>query len=293
MISLFNKKSFIWSAAGVIILIVLSCIMLTNSTNSSTHNSTVIQPDTKVVTSLNNNGSQKGAASEDSNSVTVKDVKGNHFNGKLMVVSDPTKIVVGYSLQNSEPDKTTSKMAKEVKAVGAINAGAFKIDGSAISPDGFIIKDGKIVYDELKNDNIKQDTVGFTDKVKLLVGKFTLSQLKDYGVKEAVSSGPPLIIDGIPTIKNGDGGWGVAPRTAIGQKADGTVLLLVINGRIKESIGATLKDVQDILLEEGTVNAALLDGGSSSTMYYNGNIINHPANLGGERIIPSTFLVLP
>ena len=83
-------------------------------------------------------------------------------------------------------------------------------------------------------------------------------------------------------ITEGDGGWGVGPRTAIGQKKDGTVLFLVIDGRQPGySIGATLRDVQDILFEKGCYIAANLDGGSSSTLYLNGKVVNKPADLLG------------
>ena len=85
---------------------------------------------------------------------------------------------------------------------------------------------------------------------------------------------------------------GVGPRTAIGQRKDGTVLLLVIDGRQPGySVGATLRDLQNIMYEEGAVIAANLDGGSSSTLYYNGKVINKPADLLGERMIPTAFVV--
>lgn len=75
--------------------------------------------------------------------------------------------------------------------------------------------------------------------------------------------------------------------------ADGTVIFLVIDGRNRNSIGAAAKDVTNVLLKNGAVNAALLDGGGSSTMYYKGNVINTPSNPSGERKVPSAFVVLP
>ncbi|MDP4180169.1 MAG: M56 family metallopeptidase [Bacillota bacterium] len=292
MISLFNKKSFKWSAAGVLILVVLSFMLLTNPRNSSALTHNTIQTDTKITASLNNADINKENELKEKRPITIQDIKGSFFKGKLMIISDPSKITLAYSLKE---DKTVSEMAKEANAIGAINAGGFKpqsIDSSAISPYGFIIKDGKVVYDELNNYEIKQDTVGFTYKDQLLVGKFTLSQLKKYGIKDAVCFGPAIIINGSPMIKEGDGGWGIAPRTAIGQKSDGTVLFLVIDGRSVASIGATLKDVQNIFIKNGVLNASLLDGGSSTTMYYSGSIINHPSSKG-ERSIASSFLALP
>lgn len=109
---------------------------------------------------------------------------------------------------------------------------------------------------------------------------------------EGITFGPPLIVDGQKMITDGDGGWGIGPRTAIGQKKDGTVIFLVIDGRQPGySTGATLRDVQDVLYEEGCYIAANLDGGSSTTLYYNGKVVNKPADLLGERMIPTAFIV--
>lgn len=116
--------------------------------------------------------------------------------------------------------------------------------------------------------------------------------MKEKDVVEGISFGPALIVNGEKMITRGDGGWGVGPRTAIGQRKDGTVLFLVIDGRQPGySVGATLRDIQNIMYEEGAVIAANLDGGSSSTLYYNGKVINKPADLLGERMIPTAFVV--
>ena len=228
--------------------------------------------------------------------IDVYNIDGGDFEGKLMVVHDPTRVAVGYSSQIPKSGETTSTIAKKNGAVAAINAGGF-LDrgwtGTGGAPMGFIIHDGEVAYNTAKNEDVRQDTVAFTKDGMLIVGKHTVSQLKKLGVTEGVSFGPPLIVNGKPTISKGDGGWGIAPRTAIGQKETGEVLLLVIDGRTLSSFGATLRDVQDILLNYGAVNAANLDGGSSTTMYLNGNIINKPSDKLGERTVPSAFIVVP
>ena len=228
--------------------------------------------------------------------IEVYNIDGGDFEGKLMVVHDPTRIAVGYSSQIPKAGETTSTIAKKYGAAAAINAGGF-LDrgwtGTGGTPMGFIIHEGEVVHNTAKNEKVKQDTVAFTKEGMLIVGKHTVSQLKKLGVTEGVSFGPPLIVNGKPTISNGDGGWGIAPRSAIGQKETGEVLLLVIDGRTLDSFGATLKDVQDILLNYGAVNAANLDGGSSTTMYFNGNVINKPSDKLGERTVPTTFIVVP
>jgi len=116
--------------------------------------------------------------------------------------------------------------------------------------------------------------------------------MREMNVAEGVSFGPPLIINGKKLITDGDGGWGVAPRTAIGQRKDGTILFLVIDGRQPGySLGATLLDVQNILYEQGAYVAANLDGGSSTTLYFNGKVVNKPCDMLGERMIPTAFIV--
>ena len=85
---------------------------------------------------------------------------------------------------------------------------------------------------------------------------------------------------------------GVNPRTAIGQRSDGAILMLVIDGRQVISLGATMEDLVDIMLEYGAVNACNLDGGSSSLMWFEGNYVNNCASVIGIRPVPTTFLVL-
>ncbi|MNV75982.1 hypothetical protein D3C71_1693090 [compost metagenome] len=115
--------------------------------------------------------------------------------------------------------------------------------------------------------------------------------MKQKKLKYAVSFGPTIIVNGTPTIKSGDGGWGIQPRTAIAQKKDGTVLMLVIDGRQKDSIGATLKNVQDIFLKYGAYNAFNLDGGASTTMVYDNKLVNSPSDIMGERYVPTAFII--
>ncbi len=229
-----------------------------------------------------------------SSKIEVFNIDGGDYEGKLIVVHDPTRVIAGYSSRLPDSGETTSQIAKNNGGIAGINAGGF-LDrgwtGTGGSPLGFIVHDGKVVYNQYKDENKKQETVAFTKEGMLIVGKHSMAQLKKLGIKEGVSFGPPLIVNGKPTIKKGDGGWGIAPRTAIGQKETGEVLLLVIDGRSLESLGATLRDVQDILLDYGAVNAANLDGGSSATMYFNGKVINKPSDKLGERTVPTAFIV--
>ena len=115
------------------------------------------------------------------------------------------------------------------------------------------------------------------------------------GIRDAVDFGPFLIVNGKASFVKGNGGWGDAPRTAIGQRADGIVLLLVIDGRQIGSIGADMNDLTQIMLDYGAINAANLDGGTSSAMSLNGQIISNPRNGNFQaktRPVPNAWIVV-
>ena len=122
----------------------------------------------------------------------------------------------------------------------------------------------------------------------------TGSRAIELGLMHAVSYGPALIINGEPCDAKRSLGGGINPRTAIGQREDGAILLLVVNGRQVDSLGATLDDLVEIMLSFGAINASNLDGGSSTLMKLSGEFLNTSSYiLGGERILASTILISP
>ena len=132
---------------------------------------------------------------------------------------------------------------------------------------------------------------GFTqDNILYVSDSIYPSSVESLNLRCAISFGPALIINGQPRIY-GAYGWGVQPRTCIAQRQDGAVLFLVIDGRQADSYGATLKQAQDILLNYGAYNAFNLDGGASSTMVFDGNVVNKPSDIAGERYVPTAFIV--
>jgi len=221
------------------------------------------------------------------------------YDGYLLEVN-PLKIRVAITKNLGMEGQKTSEMAKDHKALAAINGGSFvdsksnsTFGGSGASPGGFVISNGIVVFKDCGED-VKQSVTAFTKEGQLIVGEYSINQLKKYNVSEALCFRPPtLIINGKGQIKDA-GSDGLQPRTAIGQTKNGTVLLLVMDGRknlIKS--GASLKDVQDELLSHGAINATSLDGGFSSTMYYDGKVINSPHGWNGERYVATTLYVAP
>ena len=227
--------------------------------------------------------------------LNLKKIETSRFVGYLLEIPNPTRVEVATAEDINEKGDTTSNIAKKNNAVAAINGGGFydpNGTGTGRLPYGFILHKGKYLLGQQVDDNEKVDFVGMTKSGNLIAGNYNKKQLRDLGAVEGLTFGPPLIINGQKVIKSGDGGWGISPRSAIGQKKDGTILFLVIDRRQPGySIGATLVDSQNILYENGAYIAANLDGGSSTTLYYNGKVVNKPADLLGERMIPTAFIV--
>ena len=228
-------------------------------------------------------------------SLNLEKIQSARYVGYILEIPDPRRIQVGTAANIQEKGDTTSNIAKMNNAVAAINGGGFHDPngtGTGRLPYGFILHDGEYVIGKDVGPDEDVDFVGFSKSGNLIAGNYDKTQLSDMKAMEGITFGPPLIVDGKKMITDGDGGWGVGPRTAIGQRKDGTVLFVVIDGRQPGySIGATLRDVQDVLYEKGAYIAANLDGGSSSTLYLNGKVVNKPADLLGERMIPTAFIV--
>lgn len=225
------------------------------------------------------------------NKMELIDVSRKNFKGYLLEISNPGYVKAAATSQLGVRGERAEEIADRQGAVAVINGGAFSDPGgtgSGGTPKGILISNGKTVY---KDKQEIYDVIGMNRDNVLILGKYTLKQIQELNIRDAVSFSPFLIVNGQPAITQGDGGWGIAPRTAIGQKQDGTILMLVIDGRQLGSVGATLKDIQDIMLEYGAFNAANLDGGSSTVLYYQGEIVNHPSSKYGERYAPSFFYV--
>lgn len=227
-----------------------------------------------------------------STGITIEDIKGSSFKGKVMLVKDPKRVKLSVTKDLGVTGERLSDLVKNMEAIAGINAGGFyDTDGKGNGgfPDGLTMSNGKLV-----NNNVLDQAVniaGFNDKGKLVIGKMTAKELEEKNMREVVSFEPNLIVAGESMIK-GDGGYGPAPRTGIGQMADGTVIFVVIDGRQPTwSIGATLRDLMHVFEDYHAVNAVNLDGGSSSELIYNGKVMNRLWNIFGERYIPTAFVV--
>ena len=227
--------------------------------------------------------------------IDVCQVHGATFNGWMMIVHDPSRVGVGVcreEFSSSKPGMRLKEIAARYDAVAAVNGGGFSDEGGVGNggrPIGLVMAGGKLLNKARPNAD-HGTVVGFNQDNVLVVGKFTSEQAVEKGLRDALAFGPALVVNGEAAQVSGSSS-GLNPRTAIGQRADGAVLLLVIDGRQASSLGATYADMITVLLEYGAINAVNLDGGSSSLMYYKGEYLNKGVILTGDRDIPDGFIV--
>ncbi|MBE6916874.1 MAG: phosphodiester glycosidase family protein [Ruminococcaceae bacterium] len=231
-----------------------------------------------------------GLVDEDGDGIIIDPVKGEGFVGYMMVVLDPSRVIMASKPEDfGSRGYTVAEMVEEFDAVAGINAGGFDDpngEGNGSIPDTLVVNNGHIYYPE---NGVQEGFVGFDSNHIMHVGMFTPDQIRDKNIQSGVCFGPVLISNGVPREQVFSG---INPRTGIGQRSDGAVLMLVIEGRRVSSLGATYQDMVEIFMSYGAVNACNLDGGSSSMMWYQGGYINNCASVVGIRPVPTAFLVL-
>lgn len=227
------------------------------------------------------------------NDLVIEEVRGQTYHGYMMIVRDPSRVqVAALERYDGRPGKKLEQFYEDTGAVAIVNAGGFYDaggKGNGGSPLGIVIHDSKLLYGSKTSTSC---VIGFDQNDRLVVGRMTGQQALDRGLRDAVSFGPVFIVNGKAVEVSGNGG-GLNPRTVIGQREDGTVLLLVIEGRLPNSLGASYKDCIEVMLDYGAVNAGNLDGGSSSLMIYNGEHVNTSSSLYGSRQLPDAVVVMP
>lgn len=233
------------------------------------------------------------------NDYKVIEVSGSKFKGYLIAIYEPQRINVVTSSKIGTEGEYLTEMSTANKSYVAINAGGFadeNFDGDGGTPLGITVTKGKMVTTEqYKNGNA--GVIGFNSDNKLVLEQYNSNEVTSNGIRDCVSFGPYLIKDGENQKLTGVGALGPssrAARTVIGQREDGIVLFLVVDGDRTKSEGATLGEVTDIMKKYGAINAANLDGGTSSQMTVGNTLINDPTSMNGEhrtRPVSTAFIL--
>lgn len=211
--------------------------------------------------------------------IRIETYAGDTYNAHIMLIRDPSQVFMGISTQNgfstAIPGKRiTEAMDENPDVIAAINAGAFLDDGTAGShvgshPLGLVVSEGRTVWTSGKQPGL-EGFAGFNKDNILVVSKnnMTQAEAEAQGIRDGCCFGPVLILNGQINQEAYNTNSGLNPRTAIGQRQDGVVIFVCIDGRQTSSMGGTYGDIIDIMVEYGAYNACNMDGGSSSVMMY-------------------------
>lgn len=208
------------------------------------------------------------------------------YKGHILVVYDPSRITLEVAKVNW--GQKISEFAESYEALAAVNASGFGRDGkNNLYMNRTFIHNGNLIKD------YGGEIVGFNEKHELILVSGDATKAIQNGMIDGVSFGPFLVIDGEPRVFNNGGGYGLRPRTAIGQREDGIVLFVVIDGNEYGTEGIDMEDLTNIFVKYGCINASNLDGGGSSSLYADGKLINNPAGWGysGERYLPNAWII--
>ena len=208
--------------------------------------------------------------------IKIEEYDGDYYSAYIMLVKDPDQVYLATSTTGEfSKDKPGTRINNAIETEGAaaaINAGAFFDDGTTSAvvgshPLGLVYSQGKCVWDS--GWPPEGGFGGFDNNGVLVVAKdMKKSEAEALGIRDGCEFGPVLIMNGTVNQEAYNANSGYNPRTAIGQRADGAVIFLCIDGRHTNSLGGTYRDIIDIMVEYGAVNACNMDGGSSSVMMY-------------------------
>ena len=227
------------------------------------------------------------------------EIKVGGYKAHLVAIYDPSKVKIatsrGAGTSDSSYGQILSQIAKDNNALVAMNAGGFydpNWSSNGGIPHGMVIKDGKLLTN-FRRGIESGGMIGFDEDNRLILKRVSAEEALNMKIRDAVDWGPYLIVDGVNYFKEENYRWACA-RTVIGQRKDGIVLLLVIDGSQPHSKGASYSDLADIMEKYGAYNAANLDGGTSTSMVKDNEYINIPFN-GQKRTIrslPNAWIVV-
>lgn len=226
--------------------------------------------------------------------IEIKHITGSTYEGYIMLVHNPEDLFVAVNpnMDNGMPAPDLMDYVKRNNAIGGINAGGFQDAGGMGNGGlawGIVIHEGELISGRMDE---YLPVIGIDSNNKLLCVDTTARQALDWGIKEAVTFGPVFISNYQVVFEDGDGDYPVLnPRTGIGQRGDGTFLLLTVDGRGPSSFGALYPDIVEIFQENDAYMAANLDGGNSTAMIYKGEYVNNTVSMYNSRNLPTVFLV--
>lgn len=189
-------------------------------------------------------------------------------------------------LKTALAGNTYARNLTETTSVQAANAGAIlAINGDYYGAQerGYVLRNG-VLYRASAQSGTDALVIGADGNFRIITeGETSADTLVREGAWQVLTFGPALVKDGQVTVSSSDEvGRAMTsnPRTAIGQISEGHYLLVVSDGRTKESTGLSLRQLAELMQSLGAQIAYNLDGGGSSTMVFQGRVVNNPTTNG-------------
>lgn len=220
----------------------------------------------------------------------VSRIEQGNFKGLIMLVDDPARIYLAFSSTRGVQGTRICAMMKEYGAVAGINASGFPDwngNGTGGEVTGLCCGSGEYWGTYAPG----YASIVLTGSNNLVAGN--IPNWSKYDIRDGMQFGPVLIANGVIQVK-GSAGYGLQPRTALGQREDGVIVMLVIDGRDPlYSVGCTVGDMAQIMASYGVINAGCCDGGSSCVLAYDNKVLNRnsSANPAYGRMLPNAFLI--
>lgn len=222
--------------------------------------------------------------------VSISRIHGKDYRAVLAVVEDPTRLFVGTLDYYGNYGLTLEQLMEKHGAILGTNGGGFDDpngEGNGGTPTGIVMVNGEYRWGGKYGE---YDCLALTADGRLITGRRTGEYLESQNTLWAVCYGPALIVDGqVQELTSAQ----PEPRTAVGQRENGQMLLLIVEGRQVGALGVDLPRLASIMEELGAVNATNLDGGASSALNYRGTLMNRPNGLAGMRPMPTALLLAP
>ena len=254
-----------------------------NSTGSETKSTTKSTTNSSGSTSSTSSGTVIGTYSDSKSKITVTQYRAYDSNIYVadVEVTDGTSILSAFAnnTYGRNITDTTSDMAEENNAVLAING-----DYYGARQSGYVIRNGVVYRNQGSNGEdmviSKDGTLSFISE-----SDTTTDSLIQKQAWQVLSFGPVLVENGeVAVTENDEVGMAMAsnPRTAIGTVAKNHYLFVVSDGRTSESAGLSLYELANFMKSLGATNVYNLDGGGSSTMVFQGEVVNNPTTNGNK-----------
>lgn len=220
-------------------------------------------------------------------------VAGDTWQGLMTIVKDPSRVFVGMPRDSytGAAGTNATNIAKRYQAIFAVN-GAFFVDtdlqGNGGRPIGFVFSEGRQTYG---GSGTVYNLMGLDSNNQFVCEAMTGAQAAARGIRDAVTCNPILVQNGQVGNLSTKNTTLMDARTAVGAREDGSILILVVDGRMSHSIGATTRDLADCMISFGAVSAGNLDGGGSLSMYYAGSSLAGISSVYGSRAVPNAICV--